>query len=87
MRLLQTVDDVAAAAAAEKEQHTGDALPVELLRSFDRATTSTVPFNRGGPGCPGNRHRTHHVTAGRRNARARLIRGPEPLQRQPLLNA
>jgi hypothetical protein len=38
------------------------------------------------PGHPGNRHRTHHNTAHHRDRRARLTRGPQPLQRRPLLN-
>jgi hypothetical protein len=60
LRLLQTVDDVAA--AAEKNSTRVMPLPVELLRSFDRATTSTVRGSPGDPHHPDDRHRNHHDT-------------------------
>lgn len=48
LRLLQTVVDV----AAEKNSTLVMPFPVELLRFFDRVTTSTVPATQEAPATP-----------------------------------
>jgi regulator of protease activity HflC (stomatin/prohibitin superfamily) len=83
LRLLQTVVDV----AAEKNSTLVMPFPVELLRILRPRHQQHRPRNRAGPHHhPDNGHRTHHDTAHRRrDRRARVTRGPQPLQRHPLL--